>query len=220
MNPTRFLHGLVFIPSLLCQPWSARAADGPRPDIVIFLSDDQGRLDASPYGARELRTPRMQRLADAGLTFDRAFVASPSCAPSRAALLTGLMPARNGAEANHSKPRAELKKWPAFFRDLGYEVAAFGKVSHYKHTGDYGFDHFAHDSFHDHAGIPAAVEFLKGRDRDRAAAKPLCLLVGSNWPHVPWPADVRGYDPATLPLPAGGVDTPETRRRGPGTPPP
>jgi N-sulfoglucosamine sulfohydrolase len=210
MKRTRFPYRLAFLASLLGLPWSARAADGPRPDIVIFLSDDQGRLDASPYGARELRTPRMQQLADAGLTFDRAFVASPSCAPSRAALLTGLMPARNGAEANHSKPRAELRKWPAFFQDLGYEVAAFGKVSHYKHTGDYGFDHFAHDGFHDHASIPAAVEFLEGRDR--ATAKPLCLLVGSNWPHVPWPADVRGYDPATLPLPAGGVDTPATRR--------
>ena len=56
-----------------------------------------------------------------------------------------------------------MRKWPAFFHELGYEVAAFGKVSHYKHTGDYGFDHFAHDSFHDHAGIPAAVEFLKRR---------------------------------------------------------
>ena len=76
----------------------------------------------------------MQRLAAAGLMFDRAFVASPSCAPSRAALLTGLMPARNGAEANHSKPRAELKKLPAYLKELGYEVVSFGKVSHYQHT--------------------------------------------------------------------------------------
>src|SRR5687768_12191435 len=97
------------------------------------------QLDSTPYGSREMRTPNMQRLADAGMTFTRACVASPSCAPSRAALLTGLMPARSGAEANHAKPRAELKKWPAYFQDLGCEVAAFGKVSHYKHTSDYGF---------------------------------------------------------------------------------
>ena len=62
------------------------------------------------------------------------------------------MPARNGAEANHSKPRPELKKWPAYFQELGYEVVAFGKVSHYKHTVDYGFDHFANDGFHEHVG--------------------------------------------------------------------
>jgi uncharacterized sulfatase len=180
-----------------------------RPDLVVFLTDDQSQLDCSAYGEKIIRTPNMQRLADAGLTFERAYVASPSCAPSRAALLTGLMPARNGAEANHSKPRAEIKKWPAYFQELGYEVAAFGKVAYYKHTADYGFDYFANDTFHDHAGIPAASEFLKKRPRD--GAKPLCLFVGSNWPHVPWPEESIGYDPAKLPLPAGSIDTPATR---------
>src|SRR5579875_2311871 len=92
----------------------AAAGEGARPDIVIFLADDMSQGDSTAYGARELRTPNIQRVAEAGLTFDRAFVASPSCAPSRAALLTGLMPARNGEEANHSKPRAELKKWPVW----------------------------------------------------------------------------------------------------------
>src|SRR3954447_22353714 len=195
---------------IACGGWSS-AVEAARPDIVVFLTDDQGQADSSPYGARELHTPNMQRLAEAGLTFDRAFVASPSCAPSRAALLTGLMPARNGAEANHSKPRAGLKKWPAWFHELGYEVVAFGKVSHYRHTADYGFDRFAHDTFHDPAGIPAAVEFLRGRGR-WPDARPLCLFVGSNWPHVPWPEQPEGYDPVALTLPAGSVDTPETRR--------
>jgi N-sulfoglucosamine sulfohydrolase len=112
------------------------AADASRPNLVIFLSDDHSLLDSTVYGATDVKTPNMQRLANAGLTFDRAFVASPSCAPSRAAMLTGLMPVRNGAEPNHSKPRAEIKKLPAYLHELGYEVAAFGKVSHYKHTVD------------------------------------------------------------------------------------
>lgn len=210
----RTLSRLVFL-WIAGLPWFVHAA-GPtpaRPDLVILIGDDLGQLDSMPYGARELRTPFLRRMADAGLTFTRAFVASPSCAPSRAALLTGLMPARNGAEANHSKPRAGIKKWPAYFQELGYEVVAFGKVSHYKHTVDYGFDHFAHDSFHDHAGIAAAVEFLRGRPRRTGAgARPCCLFVGSNWPHVPWPEDPDGYDPDALPLPAGSVDTPLTRR--------
>ena len=193
---------------LLVLPWLGQAA--ARPDLVIFLTDDHGQLDSTPYGGYGIRTPHIQRLADAGLTFTRAYVASPSCAPSRAALLTGLMPARNGAQANHAKPRTELKKWPAYFQELGYEVVAFGKVAHYRHTGDYGFDHFAHATFHDHAGIPAAVEFL--RNRPRSAAKPLCLFVGSNWPHVPWPEQDLGYDPQLLPLPAGSIDTPATRQ--------
>lgn len=178
------------------------------PDIVLFLADDLGKLDCSPYGARDIRTPNLQRLAAAGLTFDRAYVASPSCAPSRAALLTGLMPARNGAEPNHAKPRADLRKWPAWFQALGYEVAAFGKVSHYQHTADYGFDRFSHDKFHEPGGIAAAVEFL--RNRPRTGARPLCLFVGSNWPHVPWP-ERSDYDRDALALPAGSVDTPSTR---------
>jgi N-sulfoglucosamine sulfohydrolase len=188
---------------------SAAATDSRAPDIVIFLTDDHSQLDSTPYGSLAFRTPNMQRLANAGLTFSQAYVASPSCAPSRAALLTGLMPARNGAEANHSQPRAEIKKWPAYFQELGYEVVAFGKVSHYRQTKHYGFDSFAHDTFHDHEAIPAAVEFLKHRNRDHA--KPLCIMVGTNWPHVPWPEENIGYDPAKLPLPAGSIDTPETR---------
>ena len=195
--------------------WGAAAAAAApalaagRPHIVVFLADDLSQRDTAPYGGCGIRTPQIRRLADAGLVFERAYVASPSCAPSRAALLTGLMPSRNGAEANHSRPRPRLKKWPAWFQELGYDVVAFGKVSHYRHTADYGFDHFAHDTFHDHAAISAAVEFLK--QRDRARAKPLCLLVGSNWPHVPWPETDLGYDPAEVSLAAGSIDTSATR---------
>jgi uncharacterized sulfatase len=183
----------------------ARAA---RPNIVIFIADDHSLRDSSVYGARDVRTPNMQRIAAQGLTFERAFVASPSCAPSRAALLTGLMPARNGAEPNHSKPRPELKKLPAYLQELGYEVVAFGKVSHYQHTKDYGFDHFAHDKFHEDVAVSAGIDWLRTRKND----KPLCLFVGTNWPHVPWPREARtAIDPATIQLPPNQVDTPVTR---------
>lgn len=178
-----------------------------RPNLVIFLTDDHGQLDSTVYGAKDVRTPHMARLAAAGLVFDRAFVASPSCAPSRAALLTGLMPARNGAEANHSKPHASLKKLPAYLRELGYEVVAFGKVSHYRYTGDYGFDHFAHDGFHEDVAIPNGLAWL----RARRSAKPLCLFLGTNWPHVPWPDTGEGHTPDAVTVPPTHVDTPETR---------
>jgi uncharacterized sulfatase len=197
---------LLFLLSLL--PPLAAGADR-RPDIVVFLTDDQGRLDCAPYGGGGIPTPNMQALAGRGLTFERAYVASPSCAPSRAALLTGLMPARNGAESNHEKPHADVRKWPAYFQDLGYEVVAFGKVSHYKHTSDYGFDHFAYDGFHQHEAVPEAVKWLETRPADEA--RPLCLMVGTNWPHVPWPAETGAFDPDALALPDGSVDTTETR---------
>src|SRR6266550_3457491 len=110
-----------------------------------------------------MHTPNMQRLADEGLTFTHAFVASPSCAPSRAALLTGLMPARNGSEANHSRPKAELKKLPAYLQELGYEVASFGKVAHYGHGVYYDFDVVQADGGANTNGIALAVEYLKSR---------------------------------------------------------
>jgi uncharacterized sulfatase len=122
-------------------------------------------------------------------------------------MLTGLMPNRNGAMLNHQPPRDEVKKLPAWFHELGYEVVAFGKVSHYRQTSRYGFDHFAHDTFHDAKCISAALEYLQNRQSD----KPLCLFVGTNWPHVPWPNDFEGYDPAALELPSNFVATPETR---------
>ena len=57
-------------------------------------------------------------------------------------------------QANQTKPRADIKKWPAYFKELGYEVVAFGKVAHYGTRRAYGFDHFEHDTFHDPEGIP------------------------------------------------------------------
>ncbi len=198
-----FLPGFVLL-CLLIGPAYAKASS---PNMIIFLSDDHGQRDSSVYGSKDVKTPSMERLARDGLVFDRAFVVSPTCAPSRAALLTGLMPARNGAEPNHSRPRAELKKLPAYLQELGYEVVAFGKVSHYKHTSMYGFDYFAHDGFHEDVAVPESLKWL----RARKSTKPLALFIGSNWPHVPWPHDAEGYDAAQAHLPSTHVDTSETR---------
>ena len=64
----------------LALPAVARAADAPH--VVLFLADDLGWADCSPYGGKEVRTPNMARLAADGMTFTHAFVASPSCAQS------------------------------------------------------------------------------------------------------------------------------------------
>src|SRR3954471_12062886 len=151
----RFLS--CFLLLLSCADLSV-AAD--KPNLVIFICDDLGSLELQPYGATDVRTPNMQRLADQGLRFTQAFVASPSCAPSRAALLTGLMPARNGAEPNHTRPRAAIKKLPAYLQELGYEVASFGKVAHYGYGPDYGFDVVAGEGYQRYEGIGQAVEYL------------------------------------------------------------
>src|SRR5262245_5242310 len=97
---------MIRVQSLLAAAILAAAVSpvfAAKPNIVVFLCDDHGLLDSTPYGATDARTPNMQRLANEGLTFTHAYVASPSCGPSRGAMLTGLMSARNGAEANHKK---------------------------------------------------------------------------------------------------------------------
>jgi uncharacterized sulfatase len=193
---------------LLGAPQTSTAA-AAQPHIVMFISDDHGYMDSEVAGNRDVRTPNMRRLAEAGMTFTHAFAVSPSCAPSRAAFLTGLYPIRNGSMLNHQPPAADVKKLPAYMHQLGYEVVAFGKVAHYKQTAMYGFDHFAHDTFHDHQCIPAALKFLS----ERKSTKPLCLLVGTNWPHVPWPREgTPSAEPDTFELPPSHVDTPATRR--------
>jgi N-sulfoglucosamine sulfohydrolase len=175
-----------------------------KPNIVLFLADDLGYADCSPFGGKDVPTPNMAQLAKDGKTFTHAFVSSPSCAPSRAALLTGLDPMRNGAMLNHSRPKAELKKWPAYFQDQGYEVAAIGKVAHYAQVTEYGFDHVSHFQYHQDECVAEAVKWMTARK----SGKPLCLIVGSNWPHVPWPKE-SSVAVGSLPTPL--VDTKETR---------
>lgn len=191
--------------------WLAAAVPGmaaeARPHIVIFLADDLSWADCPPNNpAAGIRMPSLGQLAREGMNLTHAFVASPSCAPSRAALLTGLTPARNGAMFNHTIPGRSIKKWPAYFREAGYETVAIGKVAHYHTAGGYGFDHISHSGGRDHTCVDAAVKWLE----QRKPGKPLCLLVGTHWPHTPWPEKTT-YGPNDPALPPNQVDTPQTR---------
>ncbi len=174
-----------------------------RPHIVIVLTDDLGGNDTTIYGSRDVRTPNIERLAAMGMTFDNAFVASPACAPSRAALLTGLMPARNGAEANHTYPREGVHFLTTSLKSMGYEIAAFGKVAHGNAKPEYGFDFYSRPR----VGFAANVARYF---QQRASDQPLCLLVGDRRPHVPWTKDSI-YDLNEVGLPPYFIDTPETR---------
>jgi arylsulfatase A-like enzyme len=65
------------------------------PNIVIIYADDLGYGDVGAYGAAQLKTPNMDRLATEGLRFTQGYAASATCTPSRYALLTGIYPWRN-----------------------------------------------------------------------------------------------------------------------------
>jgi len=108
---------------------SSLAAAEP-PNIVIFLSDDHGCLDGPVFGTDTIRTPNLERIAADGVAFDRAFVNSPACVPSRAILMTGLMSVRNGAEANHSQLKSGSRTLPRDLNELGYTSLHVGKSHH------------------------------------------------------------------------------------------
>ncbi|HSI63005.1 MAG TPA: sulfatase [Candidatus Saccharimonadia bacterium] len=203
----------LFLLVLLCLFSGIPAAVAAKPNIVVFLADDLSWSDCSIYNSKSgIRTPNMERIAKEGMTFKLAFVASPSCAPSRAALLTGLYPVRNGSMYNHQRPDPQHKKWPVWFREAGYETAAIGKVAHYAEVKEYGFDHASHFKYHEDDCITAAIAWLENRQKEKVNQdKPLCLMVGTNWPHVPWP-EKTSYQPGEVPVPASQVDTPETRQ--------
>ena len=68
-----------------------------QPNVVFILADDLGWSDTTLYGTTKFyQTPNIERLAKRGVTFSRAYSASPLCSPTRSAILTGLSPARTG----------------------------------------------------------------------------------------------------------------------------
>ena len=84
------------------QTFSAPDSEVPSrpPNVVFILADDLGWSDTTLYGTtRFYRTPNIQRLAERGMTFTRAYASSPLCSPTRASLLTGMSPARHGITA-------------------------------------------------------------------------------------------------------------------------
>ncbi|MHC4737669.1 MAG: sulfatase-like hydrolase/transferase [Planctomycetota bacterium] len=106
-----------------------------RPNVLLFLTDDQGTLDAHCYGSKDLYTPTMDDLAKNGIRFTQAY-AHTVCCPARALLLTGRHPQRSGINSwAQSKPQTqkgvnmnleELTLAEALKR-AGYRTAIFGK---------------------------------------------------------------------------------------------
>jgi len=83
-----------FLEALAASAATPLAAATPRPNILYIHSHDTGRY-LQPYG-HAVPAPNLQRLAEGGVLFRRAFNAAPTCSPSRASLLTGMCPHRNG----------------------------------------------------------------------------------------------------------------------------
>ena len=65
------------------------------PNVILIYADDLGYGDVGAYGATEIETPNIDRLAEGGVRFTNGYASSATCSPSRYALLTGSYPWRN-----------------------------------------------------------------------------------------------------------------------------
>lgn len=95
----------------------------PRPNILLAIADDWGYPHAGCYGDPVVRTPTFDRLAREGVLFTQAFVSSPSCTPSRGALLAGqhFWRLREGANLWSTLP-ADIPVYTDLLEAAGYHV--------------------------------------------------------------------------------------------------
>lgn len=187
-----------------------------KPNMVIFISDDQSQIDVGAYGNKDVHTPNMDKLAAEGMKFNKAYAASSMCTPSRCNMFTGLYPYRNGSQFNHFAVKPGTKSLPHYLKALGYRVVLAGKT-HITPEASFPFEYISEEMgrYKPIAGRSdpkgETVQFIKEYfSGEKEEEQPLCLVVATLWPHVPWLPN-RDFDPAALHVPEFLLDTKETR---------
>lgn len=128
--------------SVVVLPNCVVANDRP-PNVVMIMTDNHGAWTLGCYGNSEIRTPHIDRLAREGTLFEQAFASNPVCSPTRATVLTGLLPSQHGVhcflrgnrlqvgpEARNTL--ADFRSLPEILKDRGYRCGLVGKW----HLGD------------------------------------------------------------------------------------
>ncbi len=115
-----------------CNAPQKQGEESNPPNVVIIYADDLGYGDVSAYGATEIITPNIDRLAQGGVRFTNGYSSSATCSPSRYALLTGVYPWRN-EKAKILDGTAPLiistaqMTLPKMFKEQGYHTGIVGK---------------------------------------------------------------------------------------------
>lgn len=182
-----YLQVLLFSQEFSFKPGNLEATkklSGVRPNIILFLADDQSISDHTAYGNEKVPTPTTQAFSKESLVFENAFTGQAICAPSRSMLLTGLYPLKNGCYINHTAIRPGIKTLPAYLIELGYDVLLVGK-SHLKPSGQFPWTQWIRpvnkpDYPRPGICIESVDEYLSKRD------KPFCIIVASEYPHGPY----------------------------------
>ena len=187
--------------------------------VLLLIADDWSPI-AGCYGDPVVHTPNIDALAERAQVFDEAFCVTPSCAASRASLLTGQYPHVHGQYGHchgvHAfRTHSGRPSIPGQLREAGAVTACIGK-RHVEPPVVYPFDHEPEVDGRDPADV---AEGLRGVLRS-AAGRPFYAHVGLPDPHrhhrgfANWPRPGFGrmrYDPAELPVPPWLPDVPEAR---------
>lgn len=200
-----FLAGAGIAPALAAAP-NPDAAQ--LPNILYIHSHDSGRY-LQPYG-RAVRTPNLQRLADEGILFRKAFSAAPTCSPSRASLLTGQCAHRNGmlGLAHRGFALNDYRQHILHtLRAAGYRSILAGLQHIAAKPETIGYDEILHPkTTHVVDVAPGAAAFL-----DKKPTGPFFLNVGFFETHREYPEASFEEDAGNIQPPRPIPDTPETR---------
>jgi len=111
------------------------AQPSARPNVVVFLSDDMGYADIGCFGAKDIKTPNIDRLAREGVKLTDCYSNGPVCTPTRCGLMTGRYQQRYGRELEWALVPADKDKGldpkhttlPKLLQRAGYKTGLFGK---------------------------------------------------------------------------------------------
>ena len=133
----RRLRSLLVLTSLglaVLSPSHAADLAGSKPNIILVMTDDQGYGPVGRHGHPWIQTPNLDALYDTSLRFTR-FLVSPTCSPTRSAIMTGRHPMKNGIThtiLERERMTLDATILPQVLKTAGYTSGIFGKW----HLGD------------------------------------------------------------------------------------
>ncbi|MFR9731760.1 sulfatase [Saccharopolyspora sp. MS10] len=142
-----------------------------RPNIVLIMTDQQRFDSIAALGHTHVDTPNLDRLAREGAALTNAYVASPSCAPSRASLFTGLYPHTSGVLRNDDR---WSHSWVEDLAGAGYRCTSIGKMHTYPYEASVGFAerHVVENKDRAHPNLPFFLDQWDKALWIRGAEKP------------------------------------------------